>query len=197
MEDLVTGPDGRARCGWVGDDAGYAAYHDEEWGRPVHDDTALFEKLCLEGFQAGLAWITILRKRDAFREVFAGFAPDVVARFGEADVDRLLDDARIVRHRGKIEATIHNARRYPELVAETGSLAAHVWSFAPAVHPRPTTLAEVPATTPGSTALSRDLKRRGWRFVGPTTCYAFLQSMGIVDDHLVGCWAASRTPSPR
>lgn len=196
MDDLVVGPDGRARCGWVGDAADYAAYHDDEWGRPVHDDVRLFEKLCLEGFQAGLAWITILRKRTAFREVFRGFDPAVVARFGPDEVAALLDDPRIVRHRGKIEATIGNARRYAELVDEAGSLDAHVWSFAPDQHRRPTTLAQVPATTPESTALSRDLKLRGWRFVGPTTCYAFLQSMGIVDDHLVGCWAASRTPDP-
>ena len=197
MQDLVRGEDGRDRCGWVGDDPLYVAYHDDEWGRPVHDDRRLFEKLCLEGFQAGLAWITVLRKRPAFREVFAGFDPATVAGFGEADVQRLLGDARIIRHRGKIEATIANARAYHDLLADIGSLDDHVWSFAPTEHPRPTTFADVPAVTAGSTALSRDLKRRGWRFVGPTTCYAFMQSMGLVDDHLVGCWAASRTPRSR
>lgn len=189
MDDLIVGIDGRRRCGWVGSDPLYIAYHDDEWGRPVHDDTRLFEKLCLEGFQAGLAWITILRKRPAFREAFAGFAIDVVAAMGEADIERLLDDAGIVRHRGKITAAIGNARRAQELIAEAGSLDAHVWSFAPeARHRRPPTLADVPSLGPESTALSKDLKRRGWRFVGPTTVYAFMQSMGLVDDHLDGCW---------
>lgn len=163
-------------------------YHDTEWGVPVHDDQRLFEKLCLEGFQSGLSWLTILRKRPAFREVFAGFDPAEVARFGEADVERLLTDARIIRHRGKIEATVNNARRACELIDATGSLAAHVWSFAPDVPgTRPCSPAEVPATTPESAALAKDLKRRGWRFVGPTTAYAFMQSMGLVDDHMAAC----------
>ncbi|HEU5149219.1 MAG TPA: DNA-3-methyladenine glycosylase I [Iamia sp.] len=193
MDDLIEGADGNLRCGWCGTDPLYVAYHDDEWGRPVHDDQKLFEKLCLEGFQAGLAWITILRKRPAFRAGFADFAIDVVADFTDADVERLLADAGIVRHRGKITAAIGNARRAQELIAEVGSLDAHVWSFAPDRRPRrAASFAEIPATTPESTALSKDLKKRGWRFVGPTTVYAFMQSMGIVDDHVAGCW----TPEP-
>lgn len=190
MDDLVTGSDGRDRCGWSGDDPTYVAYHDREWGHPVHDEVQLFEKLCLEGFQAGLSWLTVLRKRPAFREVFAGFDPEAVARFGPDDVARLLDDARIIRHRGKIEATIANARAYLRLVEETGSLDEHVWGFSPAGRSRPRTLDEVPTTTPASRALAADLRSRGWRFLGPTTCYAFMQAMGLVDDHLAGCWRA-------
>jgi DNA-3-methyladenine glycosylase I len=187
-DGLMTRDDGTTRCWWPGDDPEYVRYHDEEWGRPTHDEHRLFEKLCLEGFQAGLSWLTILRKRPAFREAFADFDPEAVARFGEDDVARLLADARIVRHRGKIEAAIGNARRYHDLVAEVGSLDAHLWSFAPErPGPAPRTPADVPATTPESAALSRDLKRRGWRFVGPTTMYALMQAMGLVDDHLVGC----------
>jgi DNA-3-methyladenine glycosylase I len=186
-EGLLLGSDGRTRCAWAGDDPLYRDYHDTEWGRPVHDDHRLFEKLCLEGFQAGLSWLTILRKRPAFREVFARFDPEVVAGYGADDVARLLGDARIVRHRGKIEATIANARAYHDVVADVGSLDAFVWSFAPAHHHPPRRLDDVPATTPEATALSRDLKRRGWRFVGPTTVYAFMQAMGLVEDHLVGC----------
>jgi DNA-3-methyladenine glycosylase I len=184
---LVRGDDGVVRCGWAGPDPGYVRYHDTEWGRPVHDEHRLFEKLCLEGFQAGLSWLTILRKRAAFREVFAGFDPDIVADFGEPEVARLLDDRRIVRHRGKIEATIANARAYHELVAVEGSLDAFVWSYAPDHHPVPSRLEDVPATSPASHALSRELKRRGWRFVGPTTVYAFFQAMGLVRDHLADC----------
>ena len=184
----MTGPDGTPRCWWAGDDPDYVAYHDEEWGRPVHDDTRLFEKLCLEGFQAGLSWITVLRKRPAFREVFHGFDPERVAAMGEPDVLRLLDDARIIRHRGKIEATITNARAHLRTVADVGSLDALVWSYREdPPRARPTSPSDIPATSDASTALSRDLKRRGWRFVGPTTVYAFLQSMGVVDDHLAGC----------
>lgn len=187
-DGLVAGPDGTLRCWWAGDDPDYVAYHDDEWGRPVHDDTRLFEKLCLEGFQAGLSWITVLRKRPAFREVFHGFAPARVAAMGPADVDRLLDDARIIRHRGKIEATIDNARAYATTVADVGSLDELVWSYREdPSRPRPGSREEVRATSDASTALSRDLKRRGWRFVGPTTVYAFLQSMGVVDDHVAGC----------
>ena len=182
-------PDGRARCWWGGDDQAYVAYHDTEWGIPVHDDVRLFEKLCLEGFQAGLSWLTILRKRDAFREVFAGFEPAAVAAFDERDVERLLGDARIVRHRGKIEAAIGNARATLELIAAEGSLDRFVWRYAPDEQPVPRSMHDVPATTPESTALSQDLKRRGFRFVGPTTAYAFMQSMGLVDDHLAGCVA--------
>lgn len=189
--DMIVGDDGRRRCGWCGTDPLYVAYHDDEWGRPVTDDTRLFEKLCLEGFQAGLSWITILRKRPAFRTAFAGFDMATVAAFDQADVDRLLADAAIVRHRGKITAAIDNAALALALIEEVGSLSDHVRSFVPrqvAGSPRPTSLSDVPATTPESTALSRDLKRRGWRFVGPTTVYAFLQSMGLVDDHLDDCW---------
>jgi DNA-3-methyladenine glycosylase I len=184
---LLRGDDGVVRCGWAGTDPVYVRYHDTEWGRPVHDERRLFEKLCLEGFQAGLSWLTILRKREAFREVFAGFDPGVVAGFGEPDVTRLLGDPRIVRHRGKIEATIANARAYHELVDTEGSLDAFVWSYAPDDHPAPSRLEDVPATSPASHALSRELKRRGWRFVGPTTVYAFFQAMGLVQDHLVDC----------
>jgi len=194
VDDLVTGDDGRTRCGWCGQDPLYVAYHDDEWGRPVTDDTRLFEKLSLEGFQAGLSWITILRKRPAFREAFAGFEMEVVAGFGEADVERLLGDAGIVRHRGKITAVIDNAARALEVVDEVGSLSDHLWSFAPSPRTeadRPRHLADLTPTSPESTALSKDLKRRGWRFVGPTTVYAFLQSMGMVDDHLAGCWRAT------
>jgi DNA-3-methyladenine glycosylase I len=188
MKALVRGDDGRRRCWWGASTPEYVAYHDEEWGRPVRDDRGVYERLVLEGFQAGLSWLTILRKRPAFREVFHGFDPGTVARFDDGDVARLLDDARIVRHRGKIEATVANARAYLELVEETGSLADHVWSFAPnGTRPAPRTLADIPATTDESTALSRDLKRRGWRFVGPTTVYAFMQAMGLVNDHLAGC----------
>lgn len=190
---LRRGTDGTVRCAWCGDDPEYIRYHDQEWGVPVHDDVRLFEKICLEGFQAGLAWITILRKRPAFRAAFAGFDPAVVAGFGPADVDRLLGDAGIVRHRGKIEATIANARAYHNLIAVEGSFAGYVWRFAPASPPAPPRRMDaIPAVTPESTALSKDLKRRGWRFVGPTTAYAFMQSMGLVDDHLVGCASRDR-----
>lgn len=187
-QGLLVGRDGVARCAWAGDNPLYVAYHDGEWGRPVRDDVRLFEKLCLEGFQAGLAWITVLRKRPAFREVFHGFDAERVAGMGEDDVLRLLDDARIIRHRGKIEATIGNARALLSMLDDVGTLAEHVWSFRqPGDGVRPTSGTAVPASTPASAALSKDLKRRGWRFVGPTTCYAFLQSMGVVDDHLAGC----------
>lgn len=164
-------------------------YHDTEWGFAVGDDRRLFEKICLEGFQSGLSWSTILNKREAFREVFAGFEPDVVARFGVRDVERLLGDARIVRHRGKIESTIANAGRLADVVAECGSFAEYVWRFEPSHRHRPLTWDEIRAltTSPESIALSKDLKRRGWSFVGPTTMYAFMQSMGLVNDHVAGC----------
>lgn len=186
--DVRVGPDGVARCAWVGDDAEYRRYHDEEWGRPLHGDRALFEKMALEGFQAGLSWITILRKRPRFREVFAGFEPDAVAGFGADDVERLMADAGIVRNRAKIEATISNAALVRELAG--GELDALLWSFAPAAWPRPASLAEVAATTPASEAMSAELRRLGFRFVGPTTMYALMQSSGMVDDHVVGCWRA-------
>lgn len=179
------------RCPWCGEDPLYVHYHDHEWGYPVADDTRLFEKLCLEGFQAGLAWITILRKREAFREAFAGFAIDRVARMGERDVTRLLGNAGIVRHRGKIESTLNNAQRARELRDEAGSLAAYFWRFEPAAKTRPRKLTSEAlrgmTTSPEATALARDLKKRGWSFVGPTTVYAFMQAMGLVNDHLHDC----------
>jgi DNA-3-methyladenine glycosylase I len=179
------------RCLWADETDEMAAYHDSEWGFPVVDDRRLFEKLCLEGFQAGLSWRTILAKRPAFRRAFHDFDLAEVAAFGETDVQRLLGDAGIIRHRGKIEAAVNNAQRAIELVEAEGSLAAYVWRFEPAAASRPDVvtwewLRGVP-TSPESTALSKDLKRRGWRFVGPTTVYAFMQAMGLVDDHLTGC----------
>ena len=188
---LIDGDDGVTRCFWGDSPEIYRAYHDTEWGFPVEEDHRLFEKLCLEGFQAGLSWLTILRKRENFRAAFAAFDFEQVARFGERDVKRLLADPGIVRHRGKIEATINNARRAVELVESEGSLAAYVWRFQPDPASRPKTVTW-PALremthTPESRALSKDLKRRGWRFVGPTTVYAFMQAMGLVNDHVEGC----------
>lgn len=185
---LIKGTDGVMRCWWSGDDAEYVAYHDREWGVPVLSDTRLFEKLALEGFQSGLSWLTILRKRENFRRAFAGFDPEAVAAFGERDVQRLLGDAGIVRHRGKIEATISNARACLELREQHGSLAHFVWQFAPAGARRLKSKREVAATSPESHAMSAALKRQGWRFVGPTTVYAFFQAMGLVNDHLAGCF---------
>ncbi len=188
---LVAGADGGLRCFWSASTPEYVAYHDREWGFPVVDDRRLFEKVCLEGFQAGLSWLTILRKREAFRTAFARFEPAAVVRFDARDVERLLGDAGIVRHRGKIESTINNAARALELAAEHGSLATYVWRFLPPPRERPRrmTLAALRklTQTPTSLALSKDLKRRGWTFVGPTTMYAFMQAMGLVNDHLEGC----------
>jgi len=179
------------RCLWPGEDELYIQYHDREWGRPVTDDNRLFEKICLEGFQSGLSWITILRKRDNFRKAFADFDPQRVSRFGARDVQRLLKDAGIVRHRGKIESTINNAGRALELIDERGSLAAYFWSWEPAASSRPKRLTsdalKMMSITAQSTALSKDLKKRGWTFVGPTTCYAFMQAMGLVNDHVHDC----------
>ena len=190
MIDLTLDSDGTARCGWCGDDPLYRAYHDGEWGREKRGDDALFELLSLEGFQAGLSWLTILRKRDGFRQAFAGFSIERVADFDKGDVDRLLADAAIVRHRGKIEATIGNAAAALEL---SGGLSDFIWGFAPPARSVwPSAMAELPATTPESIALSKELKRRGFRFVGPTTVYAFMQSAGMVDDHLDGCHVAGR-----
>ena len=190
-ERLVRGDDGVVRCFWGASAPDYIAYHDAEWGFPVDDDRRLFEKLCLEGFQSGLSWLTILRKRDGFRRAFANFDFQQVAGFGAKDVERLLSDASIVRHRGKIEATINNAARAVELVEEQGSLASYVWRFEPDAASRPKRLTwDVllgMSQTPESQALAKDLKRRGWRFVGPTTVYAFMQAMGLVNDHLHGC----------
>ncbi|MDR6143932.1 DNA-3-methyladenine glycosylase I [Microbacterium foliorum] len=188
MTSLIAGPDRRERCGWVGDDPEYRRYHDEEWGTPLHGDRALFEKMALEGFQAGLSWITILRKRPRFREVFAGFVPELVAEFDDSDVERLMADAGIIRNRAKIEATIGNARIVRSMAE--GELDELMWSFAPAPGIRPASFADVPAVTPESTAMSKELRRRGFRFVGPTTMYALMQSAGMVDDHVVGCWRA-------
>jgi DNA-3-methyladenine glycosylase I len=180
--------DGVRRCAWACSTPDYHGYHDTEWGFPVADDKRLFEKLSLEGFQAGLSWLTILRKRDAFRSGFADFDHQRVARFTEKDVQRLLADAGIVRHRGKIEAVINNAARAAELVESEGSIAHYVWSFEPLSHGRSVDeLGRLPSTTPESVALSKDLKRRGWKFVGPTTVYAFMQAMGLVNDHREGC----------
>jgi len=188
---LAKGPDGELRCFWGVSAPDYVEYHDREWGFPVADDRRLFEKLCLEGFQSGLSWLTILRKREAFRRAFAGFDPARVVRFGARDVTRLLGDAGIVRHRGKIESTINNAARALEIIAERGSLAAYVWGFVPAAGERPRIVTRAAlrtmTQTPTSVALSKDLKRRGWTYVGPTTVYAFMQAMGLVDDHLEGC----------
>jgi DNA-3-methyladenine glycosylase I len=183
-------PDGdvRPRCGWVGAAPEYVAYHDDEWGRPLHGVTALFERLSLEGFQSGLSWLVILRKRPAFRAAFAGFDPAAVAAYGPDDVARLLADAGIVRNRAKIEATVHNARRVLDLDRPLDEL---LWSFAPDTHVRPATPADVPATSPESTAMAKELRRRGLRFVGPTTCYALMQAAGLVDDHVAGCWRAT------
>ena len=188
---LVEGPDGIIRCAWHGNLPDYLHYHDHEWGRPVADDRRLFEKICLEGFQSGLSWLTILRKRENFRAGFAGFDFDKVAAFTETDVERLVQDAGIIRHRGKIVSTINNARRAQELVAEAGSLAGWFWRFEPGAEERPTKvdLAHLRAnpTTAVSVRMSKELKKRGWSFVGPTTVYAFMQAMGLVNDHLEGC----------
>jgi DNA-3-methyladenine glycosylase I len=185
MSETVPGPDGKPRCRWCSAAPEFCAYHDAEWGFPVDDDQRLFEKLCLESFQSGLSWRTILTKRDNFRQAFRGFDFERVARFGERDVKRLLGDAGIVRHRGKIEAAINNARRARELVKQEGSLARFVWSYEPdpAQLPPPQSV----STSAASVALSKELKRRGWKFVGPTTVYAFMQAMGLVNDHVEGC----------
>jgi DNA-3-methyladenine glycosylase I len=185
----VLGQDGRARCGWGQSAPEYIGYHDDEWGVVLHGRAELFERMCLESFQSGLSWLTILRKRPAFRVAFAGFDPDEIAEFDQSDVDRLMADASIVRNRAKIDAAIRNAR----LVREQGiNLDELLWSFAPdpAGRERPATMADVPAVTPESTAMARELKRRGFTFLGPTTCYALMQATGMVDDHLIGCWRA-------
>jgi DNA-3-methyladenine glycosylase I len=189
LDGIARGEDGVARCWWAAATAEYRGYHDSEWGFPVSDDIRLFEKLSLEGFQSGLSWLTILRKREAFRRAFAGFDFERVAAFDERDVQRMLGDASIVRHRGKIEAVINNARCATELVQEHGSLAAHVWRFEPEPRSKPLDLPGIRALaqTAESRALARDLKLGGWRFVGPTTTYAFMQAMGLVNDHIEGC----------
>ncbi|NEW40280.1 DNA-3-methyladenine glycosylase I [Nocardia cyriacigeorgica] len=179
------------RCPWSLESQLYRDYHDTEWGRPLHGDDAMFERLCLEAFQSGLAWITILRKRPAFRAAFAGFAIDEVARFDDTDRERLLADSGIVRNRAKIDAAIANAKVARELDTSLDEL---IWSFAPPARPRPRTIADVPATTPESIALAKELKRRGFRFVGPTTAYALMQATGLVDDHLADCWVGNGAP---
>ncbi len=181
--------DGKIRCGWAESSQLYRDYHDQEWGRPLHGDDALFERMCLEAFQSGLSWITILRKRPAFRAAFDGFVIDRVARFTDADVERLLADPGIVRNRAKIESCIANAKVARELGTGLDEL---LWSFAPTPRPRPETLGDVPATTPESVALAKELKRRGFRFVGPTTAYALMQATGMVNDHLADCWVDVR-----
>ena len=191
--ELQIGDDGRSRCGWVGSDAEYARYHDEEWGTALHGDRALFEKISLEGFQAGLSWITILRRRPGFREAFDGFDIATVAAYTDDDVERLMLDERIIRNRAKVLATIGNARITADLTRQSpGALDEFVWGFAPAApRPRPRSWADVPAVTPDSEALSKALRKLGFRFVGPTTMYALMQSAGMVDDHLDGCWRAA------
>jgi DNA-3-methyladenine glycosylase I len=197
MTGVVQGDDGVIRCSWADSAPDYRAYHDCEWGFPVSDDIRLFEKLSLEGFQSGLSWLTILRKREAFRRAFAGFDFHAVASFGDRDVVRLLGDASIVRHRGKIEAVINNAGRAVELASESGSLAAFVWQFEPTPRAGGLSREAIEAQTDESRALARELKRRGWRFVGPTTVYAFMQAMGLVNDHIEGCAAGSDVEQAR
>jgi DNA-3-methyladenine glycosylase I len=190
--EILVGDDGRPRCGWIGADLDYRRYHDDEWGTPLHGDRALFEKISLEGFQAGLSWITILRRRPGFRQAFDEFDIDTVADYGDDDVERLMADTRIIRNRAKVVAAIENARLTRELVrAKPGALDDLIWSFAPTgPRARPRTWADIPAVTPESEALSAALRQLGYRFVGPTTMYALMQSAGLVDDHLAGCWRA-------
>ncbi|MEZ4985187.1 MAG: DNA-3-methyladenine glycosylase I [Saprospiraceae bacterium] len=200
-EGLHTGADGLERCWWQQGLPEYAHYHDTEWGYPVSDDRKLFEKICLEGFQSGLSWITVLRKRDHFRAAFQGFDPEQVVNFKEERVVELLQNPGIIRHRGKIESTIHNARKALDLMNEKGSLAAYFWSFEPPAHERPSRVTyptvSTLAQTPTSVALSKDLKKRGWKFVGPVTMYAFMQAMGLVNDHLEGCHCRVKVLSAR
>ncbi|WP_067720137.1 DNA-3-methyladenine glycosylase I [Nocardia yamanashiensis] len=190
MSTTELAADGLIRCGWSEGSQLYRDYHDGEWGRAVHGDDALFERICLEAFQSGLAWITILRKREAFRAAFAGFAIEQVAAFGPADVERLMTDPGIVRNRAKIEASVHNARVARDLGESLDRL---LWSFAPSPRKRPRTLSDVPAVTAESTALAKELKRRGFKFVGPTTAYALMQATGMVDDHIADCWVNVET----
>ena len=192
--EIVVLEDGRPRCWWGTSTTDYQAYHDTEWGFGVTDDARLFEKICLEGFQSGLSWLTVLRKRENFRAAFAGFDPAIVAEFDDGDVARLLDDAGIIRHRGKITSTINNAGRALETIGEHGSLGAYFYQWFDAVSDPPTAMA---ATTPASVALAKDLKRRGWSFVGPTTAYAFMQAMGLVNDHIDGCWVRDTAETSR
>jgi DNA-3-methyladenine glycosylase I len=190
--DAVVGPDGLARCGWGLSAPDYVAYHDEEWGVPLRGDRQLFERLSLEAFQSGLSWLIILRKREGFRAAFDGFDPERIAKFGEQRVAKLLADPGIVRNKAKIAATIRNAKAIADLDVGLGEL---LWSFAPEQHRTPVALADVPPTSPESTAMAKELKRRGFAFVGPTTCYAMMQATGMVDDHLVDCWRSGQAVS--
>ena len=190
---LITGKDSKSRCFWCGDDEQYVAYHDLQWARPVVDDTALYEKICLEGFQAGLSWLTILRKRESFRDAFRGFEPRVVAKFNQRDVARLMKNESIVRHRGKIEAAINNAQATLVVQKEFGSFATFIWSFRPgpkigAKNKTPKRISDIKASTDESVALSKALRQRCFKFVGPTTMYAAMQSLGLVNDHFEGCY---------
>lgn len=198
---VVSGHDGTARCWWCAGDETYERYHDTEWGRPVDDDQRLFEKLSLEGFQSGLSWLTILRKRENFRRAFNSFDLESVARFNARSVDRLMHDAGIVRNRAKIEATIGNARRCLALIEEVGSLAAYVWSYEPAPESRPSSLSWTALSklgpSPEAVAMSKDLKRRGWTFVGPTTAYSFMEAMGLVNDHVDACGLRAEVEAAR
>ncbi len=198
-DGLIERPDGEQSCWWHGELDDYRQYHDKEWGRPVTDDTRLFEKICLEGFQSGLSWLTILRKREGFRAAFAGFDIDKVAAFTDQDIERCVNDAGIVRHRGKIKSTINNAQRAQELRTEFGTLAAYFWAHEPAQSERPAQIikSEIPGFTETSTKISKDLKKRGWSFVGPTTVYAFMQAMGMVNDHIEGCYCHARIEKAR
>lgn len=195
MSKTVPGPDGKPRCGWCAATDDFFPYHDNEWGYPVDDDIRLFEKICLEGFQSGLSWRTILDKRENFRKAFKGFDFNKLAKFTEKDVERLLQDAGIIRHRGKIEAAINNAKRAREMVAERGSLAAYFWGFEPdpIEIPKPQSM----STSPTSTAISKDLKKRGWKFVGPTTVFSFMQAMGMVNDHVEDCVIRAKVDQAR
>jgi DNA-3-methyladenine glycosylase I len=201
VEGIAIGEDGLARCWWSDGDPLYRDYHDTEWGRPVADDRRLFEKLCLEGFQSGLSWLTILRKRPNFRRAFHDFDPTAIAGYDGADVERLMNDAGIVRNRAKIEATINNAGRYPELVDEFGSFAAYLWRYEPAAAGRPAVVDYAALTaasvSPESGAMSKDLRKRGWAFVGPTTAYAAMEAVGLVNDHLLGCHAREAVEADR
>ena len=192
--EIVVAEDGRPRCWWGASTSDYRDYHDTEWGFGVTDDARLFEKICLEGFQSGLSWLTILRKRENFRDAFRDFDPEIVAEFDHSDIERLLGDAGIVRHRGKITSTINNAARALETIEEHGSLAAYFYQWFDDASDPP---AEIAATTPASVALAKDLKRRGWSFVGPTTAYAFMQAIGLVNDHLDGCWVRDAAEESR
>jgi DNA-3-methyladenine glycosylase I len=197
MSALGEGADGRLRCSWGTSAPDYVAYHDEEWGRPLTDDRGIYEKLTLEAFQSGLSWLTILRKRDNFRAAFDGFDFERVAAYGDAEVERLMADAGIVRNRAKIEAAIANARAARDLAARGESLAALAWAYRPEAERAPANMEDVPATTPESKALAKELKSRGFRFVGPTTAYALMQAVGIVNDHVDGCFVRAEVEAAR